>query len=100
LDEQSVPPVQWRAAPTSELHFAQWGDDVVLFHAGSGLTHLINVATAVLLIEVLESPRTLYAAAEALAAAQSAHFDERFLFKVGELLARLETLGLVERITA
>ena len=84
----------------SELHFAQWGDDVVLFHAGSGLTHLVNNVGAMLLCEVLVKPTTLDGAIEALAAEQNAHADEPFASRVAELICRLETLGLIERITA
>ena len=95
-----TPLICWRAVPANELHFAQWGDDAVLFHGRSGLTHLVNGATAVLLSEVLASPRTLESATEALASAQSACAGEHFLSEVAELIARLEMLGLVERVAA
>lgn len=95
-----APLVYWRAAPARELHFAQWGDDAVLFHGRSGLTHLVNGAAAVLLSEVLASPRTLESAVEALASTQNAQADEHFLSEVAGLIARLEMLGLVERVAA
>jgi PqqD family protein of HPr-rel-A system len=100
LAARPAPLVHWRAVPTNELHFARWGDDAVLFHERSGLTHLVNSAAAVLLSKVLGSPRTLESAAEALASAQNAHADEHFLSEVAELIARLEMLGLVERVAA
>lgn len=84
----------------SELHFAHWGDDVVLFHEGSGFTHLVNSVGAMLLREVLVKPMTLDGAIESLAAAQNAQADEPFASQVAELIYRLETLGLIERITA
>jgi hypothetical protein len=61
---------------------------------------LVNSATAVLLRDVLASPRTLDAAADALAAAQNSDADEHFLSEVAGLIARLEMLGLVERVAA
>ena len=61
---------------------------------------MVNGATVVLLSEVLASPKTLDGAAEALAAAQSAHANEHFLSEVAELIRRLETLGLVKRVAA
>lgn len=94
------PLVHWRAVPGVELHFAQWGEDVVLFHAPSGLTHFVNVATAILLREVLAGPRSLDAAARDLAAAENAQVDEHFVAQVAELIQRLEALGLVKRIAA
>lgn len=95
-----LPLVHWRAVPANELHFAQWGDDVVLFHRTSGLTHLVNIATVVLLREVLAEPSTLDTAARALVTAQNAQADEHFLSELAELIQRLEGLGLVERVTA
>lgn len=92
--------VHWRAVPANELHFAQWGDEVVLFHRTSSLTHLVNVATVVLLREILVDPRTLDAAARALVIAQNAQADEHFLSELAELVQRLEALGLVERVAA
>ncbi len=95
-----LPLVHWRAVPANELHFARWGDDVVLFHQTSGLTHLLNVATVVLLREILADPRTFDAAARALVIAQNAQADEHFLSEFAELIQRLEGLGLVERVAA
>ena len=92
--------VHWRAVPANELYFAQWGDDVVLFHGASGLTHLVNVATVVLLREILADPRTFDAAAGALVTAQNAQPDEHFRSELAELVQRLEALGLVERVAA
>ena len=95
-----VPPIRWRAVPGNELLWARFEDAVVLFHAPSGQTHLVNDATAVLLCEVLAHPQALDEAASKLAAAQDSEADEQFLGEVGRLIHRLETLGLVERVPA
>jgi PqqD family protein of HPr-rel-A system len=86
--------------PADELQSVQWGDDVVLHHRASGLTHFVNLATAVLLRNVLAGPRTLDAAAHTLADAENAQADEGFVAEVVELIQRLEALGLVERVAA
>ena len=97
MTARPAPLVCWRAVPASDLLFSKWGDDVVVFHPASGLTHLVNGPAALLLCRVLARPRTLDVAAQALAAG-SAQKDEHFVTEVAALIERLEELGLVERI--
>ena len=72
----------------------------MLFHRPSGLTHLVNGATAKLLREVLTEPRFVEDAAANLAATEGANAGPEFAADVQHLLARLEALGLVERVAA
>ena len=96
----SVAPFRWQAVPQSEFLWAHWGHDPVLFHRSSGLTHFLNPSAALLLSEVLVEPRTLESAAQSLAVAEGAEPGADFLPEIAELLQRLETLGLVQRVGA
>lgn len=40
----------WRLNPKSALHYRRWGDQWVVFDAGSGQTHEIDSITAVALM--------------------------------------------------
>lgn len=94
------PSQRWLAAPAQDCVWAEYDDDFVLFHRRSGHTHFVNASTAILLTEVLRSPRTSEEAAEELAAAQRANATADFVPQVLGLMLRLEELGLVERVAA
>ncbi len=99
---RSVDPAEelWCAGPDENLIWAEWGGDCVVFHRPSGLTHLVNASTAVLLREVLSTPRTIAEAAARLAESQGAVPAPDYADDVGGLMERLEFLGLVERAAA
>lgn len=92
--------VLWHAVRSEALLWADWGGDHVVFHRPSGLTHLVNPATADLLRHVLQKPCSMAEAASALARWQGAEAGPDYAVHVGELIARLAEVGLVERAGA
>lgn len=99
---------RWRAVAQGEFAWANEGEAPVLYHRRSGCTHFVNVATALLLQEILLEPKDAGEAAAALAAAQAAPGEATpgevppeesgLPGQVQAILLRLEELGLVERV--
>jgi PqqD family protein of HPr-rel-A system len=90
--------MRWRARPSHDLIWSDFGDTYVVYHRPSGKTHFLNAATAELLEQVLAEPRSARAAAEELAAREGAVGDAAFFSAVAQSLLHLEHLGLVERV--
>jgi PqqD family protein of HPr-rel-A system len=80
----------WRLRDPSSLHARSWDDGVVLFHAPSGDTHLLDPLAGAALLLLREGPL----AVEAMVRASGGRADEAL---VERLLAELEGLGVVER---
>jgi PqqD family protein of HPr-rel-A system len=90
--------VLWLASKSDDLIWAAYEeDDPIVFHRPSGKTHLLNVATALLLKRVLTSPLSTMEAVRRLAELQGVALDDEFESAVTESLHRLDHLGLVER---
>jgi PqqD family protein of HPr-rel-A system len=90
------PLLRWKVTAPTLLCWTQFGDKWAVYHRPSGKTHFINAATARLLRELLLCPLTVDEILPALLAAASPTEQEEILGTTGELLLRLEELGLVE----
>ena len=89
---------RWRVLSPDQLLWADCGDAFAVFHRPSGKTHFVNLATALLLREVLVAPTTAEQAAVQLAKAAGVADGTGSPPPVVELLQHLETQGLVERL--
>jgi PqqD family protein of HPr-rel-A system len=90
--------LRWRAAPPEHLTWAEFSGDFLVYHRPSGKTHLVNATAASLLQQVLVEPLSLEEATGRLAQALDAPADAELLTHVADLLARLDEIGLVERV--
>jgi PqqD family protein of HPr-rel-A system len=78
----------WRLRDPSALHARAWDDGVILFHAPSGDTHLLDPLSGAALLRLREGPN------DVASMARAAGGEETLLER---LLAELEELGVVER---
>lgn len=95
--ESSLPDPHWTAATATELLWAEWEGQYVLFHRPSGRTHVVNASTWLLLNEVLRDSLTLEATTLEFARLRETPIDEELRAYVAGLLLHLEELGLVTR---
>jgi len=89
---------QWRARPADEVVWRALDEDYVLYHRPSGKTHFLNAASRSLLSDILTTPQTAAAAADALASRSGVAADAAFVATVTDTLAQLDHLGLIDRV--
>jgi PqqD family protein of HPr-rel-A system len=90
------PLLRWKVTAPTLLCWAQFGDKWAIYHRPSGKTHFVSAGAARLLRELLLHPLTVNEVLPALLAAASTTEQEEINATTGELLLRLEELGLVE----
>jgi PqqD family protein of HPr-rel-A system len=88
--------LRWQAVATDALCWAHFGDKWALYHRPSGKTHFVNDATVWLLRDLLTQPLTIAEVTPLLLASASQLEQVEIRATTGELLLRLEELGLVE----
>ena len=93
-------PVAWRPADGALPHLRYWGGDYVVYSPLSGDTHFLDIATGEVLRSVIAAPQPLGALCARLGAFLELPDDERLAAHVAQILARLETLALVEPLDA
>lgn len=89
----------WQARAGHELLWRSWGDEYVVYHCGSGDTHLLDAAAARLLRRLLEAPEAASSLElSGLVAETLLMSSEESLEYTSELLEELQRLMLVERV--
>lgn len=88
----------WRRRDQDDCAWAQFGEDCVVYHRSSGITHLLNGVSVRLLFEVLLSPVTLDDIVSIFMSDGNADEDE-YRAEFLAVLARLEYFGLVELVS-
>jgi PqqD family protein of HPr-rel-A system len=85
----------WRAPAGRELRWRSWDGEVLVYHANSGDTHRLNAVGGALLRAIdgvgLPAPVLVDRVATTLGVDRATLVEP-----IGELLTRLEDLGLVE----
>jgi PqqD family protein of HPr-rel-A system len=91
-------PESWQLTPPAELHWRQWGDESVLYHAASGDTHLIDPAGAQVRRAMQDAPKTRTELLEGLVGDSDAETAQRLSAYLDSLLANLRRLGVIESV--
>ena len=87
----------WTIARESDLRWRVWDDQVVVFNAASGDTHLLNLVAGEAL-RCLQEPADAAQLAQRVAAAVNVSPDGDFLEQIADLLEELAELGLIEAV--
>lgn len=87
---------RWRATSPTDLRWAAWDEDFVVYHAAAGRTHLLNAASELLITRVLDEPQTARQATERFARMQGIVASDEVCAKIAALLEHLDELGLIE----
>jgi PqqD family protein of HPr-rel-A system len=87
---------RWRLTVPGALHWRRWADEVVVYDAASGDTHLFEPAGAEILHRLESAPATVADLTAGLVAGGVTDPDPTALSYVAAFVARLHRLGLVE----
>ena len=91
-------PMLWFSDPAFPLSVRHWDDDYVVYHPGSGDTHLLDASRYLLLIHLGREPAPAVVIAERLAVQLELPDDAEFTEKIESLLSDLYGLGLIEKV--
>ena len=89
---------RWRAMSGYTRYWHSWGDEYVVYNAGSGDTHLFNEFSAFILKTLQEKAVTLEELSQLCATSFKQEEDEELHAQLNELLLELDRLGMIERI--
>lgn len=88
----------WRSVDPDQLLWNGWDDEHVVYHRPSGRTHFLNAASAALVQYFLVEPRSTQAVAMSFPPPDGPADSPEHHEEIALLLARLEHLGMIERI--
>lgn len=91
-------PMRWFSDPAFPLAVRHWDDDYLVYHPGSGDTHLLDAGRYLLLAQLDREPASAAEIAGRLAAQLELPDDSDFTEQVETLLSDLYGLGLVEKV--
>lgn len=94
----SAAQVGWFSDPAFPLSVRHWDDDYVVYHRGSGDTHLLDASRYMLLTQLGREPAPAVVIAERLAVQLELPDDAEFTEKIETLLSDLYGLGLIEKV--
>ena len=87
---------RWRLAVPGALHWRRWADEVVVYDAASGDTHLLEPAGAEVLHRLERAPATIAELTAGLVEGGPTEAEPTARQYVTDFVARLHRLGLVE----
>lgn len=90
--------MRWFSDPAFALAVRRWDDDYLVYHPGSGDTHLLDAGHYLLLAQVDPEPASAAEIAGRLAVQLELPEDGDFTGQVETLLSDLYGLGLVEKV--
>lgn len=90
----------WQLKPDFQLCWKKWDDQLVLYHAGSGDTHLIDSLGYEILQYLQEQPRTVEEILTHILKTESTvEVDEESVnMRLNEFLAEMFRLGIAEQV--
>ena len=90
----------WQLNPDFQLCWKNWDDQLVLYHTGSGDTHLIDFMGYEILQYLQEQPRTVEDIQAYILKTESAvEVDEESVnIRLNEFLAEMFRLGIAEQV--
>ncbi len=88
--------IEWRVSEDFVILWEEWGEDTIIYHSGSGQTHLLN-EIAVYVLQFLQHGSASFSALLAgLDGNIEGGLNAGIRQNVRELLDRFERLGLIE----
>ncbi|MET3136660.1 PqqD family protein of HPr-rel-A system [Undibacterium sp. GrIS 1.2] len=90
--------MEWRVLVSTASNSHNWGDEVVVFNALSGATHLLDHAAGQILEKLQQSPGDAKSLAAILADVWNVEIDDDLVRYVRDVLISLHALSLIERV--
>ena len=94
-----MPDTKWIATDGYGLVWHAWSSDQVVYHRGSGDTHLLDTASSAMLRCITSRPLSVQELVAEVAAAVGVSPDDDFQIQVRRALIRFHNLGLAETLT-
>ncbi|RJG01870.1 HPr-rel-A system PqqD family peptide chaperone [Noviherbaspirillum sedimenti] len=91
--------MKWQAISPQSLHTRTWDDEVVVYDALSGNTHLLGLAAARLLAAIAQAPGDIAALAHTLEQHWPDLTAEEAHTHVDAMLAELAGIGLIAAVS-
>jgi len=88
---------QWSVISDQALHFRSWCDEFVVYNSLSGDTHLLGATAAHVLLRLQQSPSDVAMLATSIAPLLQTEMNDEWLFQIGQILADLDKLSLIEQ---
>ena len=90
----------WKVACGYKLHRHRWADETLLFHEGSGDTHLFGHFEVQVLDYLQDHTATLPEIMSFITTGSGEEADDEFFFYIERVVTQLERLGVIERVRA
>ena len=87
---------RWRVTAPEELRWVEWGEEWLLYHGGSGDTHLLEPLAVEVLQALQHAPNTAAGLVEALAQEADEETRHHLSDYLDSLIATLGRLGVIE----
>ena len=88
---------RWQIISGFELRWLNWDDEFVVYHTGSGDTHLLNSMAAIILEQMASSSLSLQELSDHFIHSLGINPDNDFEKNLKQLVTELERSGLIER---
>ena len=79
------------------LHFRCWNNEFVVYNSLSGDTHLLDEAAAHILLELQQAPADVVMLAASVASILQIEMSDEWVSQIGQILADLDGLSLIEQ---
>jgi PqqD family protein of HPr-rel-A system len=90
--------MQWRVLATTTNNSHTWGEEVVVYNAFSGATHLLDHSAGQILQKLQQFPSDSRTLAPLLAADWQVDVDDEMVRYVRDVLISMHALSLIERV--
>lgn len=87
---------RWHVAAGCSLRWRQWDDQWIVYHTGSGDTHMLDEASAQAVRRLESGPADAQELARAVSATMGVGASSEVSAYVDKLLPQLDALGLIE----
>ncbi len=88
--------IRWKITPDFELLWHEWDNEYVVYHSGSGDTHLLNFLAAHLLQYLTSHTASMSEIIAHLISACQLDVDDDFQDSIENMMKEFSRLGLVE----
>jgi len=88
---------KWHATAGFKLLWHTWDDESVVYHTGSGDTHLLDSVAAFVLKTLEKKTLNIFEIIETLSQDSDLVTDENFHEFISQLISKFNRLGLIER---
>jgi len=87
---------RWRVLRAEELYWRRWDEQYVVYDSGSGQTHVLDPAAALLIQLLGERSFEAFELSEKMASLLHVDADAEFQERLQQTLSKLEELSLIE----